>query len=309
MSFEQKYKNIKNTVKEDFDFLEQEINDLFVDSNPLNETLSGFLKAPAKRLRPLLGFLFLRCAFGEITPRQHKVLLAAEIIHNASLIHDDVIDNSDKRRDQKTINAKFDENLAVVAGDFLLSLAMEKIVDTESIEVLKMFTSALKATCYGEIKQYFNKFKLTSIEEYIGKSKEKTALLFQIGILSSLLLSEKEVSDELMQSAINFSENFGIAFQIRDDLLNLLNTEPSNADISNDISLGIYTAPVIFAYQENKNVLKEENILDAIRHTRGIEKTKNLMDNCFDKAISAVEKFDDNKYKQAILELVALLKD
>lgn len=303
MGFKKKYCDIKNFIKDDLDFLEQEIKNLFKSKSPLDKDLSDFLTAPAKRLRPVLGFLFLRSLFNEINPAQRDVMLAVELIHNATLIHDDVIDKAEKRRNQKAFNAKFDDNLAVVAGDFLLSVAMEKIINTGSVEVIKICTSALKTTCLGEISQHFSKFRITSIDEYIEKSKEKTALLFQIAALGGLLLSQNP-SEELKQTAIDFSQNFGIAFQIRDDLINILNSELPN----NDVNSGIYTAPVIFAYQENNNILKEKNIAEMVKKTKGIEKTRDLMDNYFAKSISAIEKFEDNVYKKAIIELVEILK-
>lgn len=302
---EQKYQKIKNIIQEDLSLLEQGLKSLFVNKSPLDNALSNFLTAPAKRLRPLLGMLFLKCIFGTISLKQHDVLLSVELIHNATLIHDDVIDKAEKRRTQETLNVKFDDNLAVVAGDFLLSLAMEKIINVNSIEVIKICTSALKSTCLGEINQYFSKFKITSIDDYIEKSKEKTALLFEIGILSGLLLSEKSTDENLKQTAIDFARNFGIAFQIRDDLINILNADSLS---NNDISTGIYTAPVIYAYQENKNLLTEKNILEEIKKTKGIEKTKELMDNYFDKSISAIKNLEENVYKKTILELIGLLR-
>lgn len=303
MSFDTKYKALKGLIQEDLANLEIEIGNLFNDKNPLNGDLSEFLTAPAKRLRPVLGILFLRSVFGKLNPSQHDVLLAVELIHNATLIHDDVIDSADKRRNQETINSKFDDNLAVVAGDFLLSVAMEKVINTGSVEVIKLCTSALKSTCLGEISQYFAKFNITSIEDYIEKSKDKTALLFKIAVLGGVLLSEKK-SEELMQAAIEFSENFGIAFQIRDDLINILNPNQSCSDVES----GIYTAPVIFAYQENGNILKEEKIADAIKKTQGIEKTKVLMDNYFNKSIFALENIEESAYKRSIVELIDLLR-
>ena len=302
MDFEEKYNNIKKLVKTDFDVLEDEILNPFKDKNPLNEELSTFLTAPAKRLRPLLGFLFLRGVFDEINSKQYNVLTAVELIHNATLIHDDIIDNAEKRRSRETINIKFDNNLAVVAGDFLLSIAMEKIIDTGSTEVFKICASAIKSTCLGEINQYFSKFNITSIDKYIEKSKEKTAFLFQIAVLGSLLVSEKELNEDLRQKALDFSQNFGIAFQIRDDLLNVLN-------LGNDVNSGIYTAPVIFAYEENKNIVKEKDLMTAIKNTRGIEKTKQLMDNYFDKAVSNIQGFEDTIYKRGLLELIELFRN
>lgn len=305
MGFEEKYKNIKNIVHDDLEFLEQEISNLFVNKTPLDKDLSDFLTAPSKRLRPLLGILFLRCLFGEINSKQLDVLLAIELIHNATLIHDDVIDEAQKRRNNETLNVKFDDNLAVVAGDFLLSIAMEKIINAGSVDVIKICTSALKSTCLGEINQYFSKFKITSIDEYVEKSKEKTARLFEIGVISGLLLSEKSFDENLKQAAVDFSQNFGVAFQIRDDLINILNSDHM---LNHDFSAGIYTAPVIFAYRENENILKEKNILEAVKTSKGIEKTKELMDNYFANSISAIKNLEDNIYKKAILNLVDLLK-
>jgi len=305
MRFEEKYEKIKTFVQNDLNILEQKIENLFEPTNPLYKDLQSFLTAPSKRLRPLLGILFLKNLFNEITPKQSDILLAVELIHNATLIHDDVIDKAEKRRKQETLNVKFNDNLAVIAGDYMLSVAMEKVINAGSVEVIKLFTSALKSTCLGEINQYFSKFKITSIEEYIEKSRRKTALLFEIGILSGLLLSEKQINQNLIQIASDFSQNFGIAFQIRDDLINILNAE----SISNhDVNAGIYNAPVIFAYQENKKILENETILNAIKNTKGIEKTKDLMDNYFDNSILAIEKLEETIYKKNIIELIEVLR-
>lgn len=306
MSFANNSVIIKNLVQDDLSILEQNIVDLFKNKTPLDKDLLALLTAPSKRLRPLLGILFLRCLQDEISSAQQNVFLAVELIHNATLIHDDIIDKADERRNQKTLNVKFDENLAVVAGDFLLSVAMEKIIETKSIEVLKVFTSALKSTCIGEINQYFGKFKILSIDDYVQKSKEKTALLFKISVLGALLLSENEKNEALIKSATDFSENFGIAFQIRDDLINILNADKL---LNNDLELGVYTAPVIFAHQEDEKILLSENILKSIKDSQGIEKTKDLMDNYFNKSISAIESINNNAYKFAIFELIEVLKN
>ena len=310
MIFETGYNDIKNVVGDDFIYLEKQINDLFVDENPLNQQLLSFLTAPSKRIRPLLGFLFLRGVFGNLTESQQKVLLAVELIHNATLIHDDVIDEASKRRSQETLNSKFDNNLAVVAGDFLLSIALEQTLNTKSIEVLEHFTAALKAACVGEINQYFNKFNITSIEDYIRKSRDKTALLFQTGILAGLILSAEKDNEELKNAAIEFSENFGIAFQIRDDLINITSSNDLKPS-ENDFESGIYTAPIIFATQVKPDFLAKNDfskLKELMVETKAIEKTKDLMDTYFNKSISALKILSDSEYKSAIIELIKLLK-
>lgn len=301
MSFNEEYNRIKNTVKEDFDFLEDSISNLFDVENPLTEQLSTFLKAPAKRLRPLLGYLFLRTCFNKVSTKQQEVLLATELIHNATLIHDDVIDEADKRRNRETVNKKFDNNLAVIAGDYLLSIAMEKIINIDSKEIFELCASAIKSTCVGEINQYFNKFNIPSINDYIEKSKDKTAYLFKIAIVGGLLASDKEVSKELAQTASNFAMNFGVGFQIRDDLMNILKS-------GNDFKSGIYTAPIIFAIEENDNLLFEHDILSAIKQTNAIEKSKNLVDNYFNDAISDLQEFQESEHKTALIELINTFK-
>lgn len=305
MEFEEKYLKLKKIVNDDLFLLEEEIQKTFTNKTPLDKDLFNLLTAPSKRLRPLLGFLFLKNLFKKVNQKQRDVLLAIELIHNATLIHDDVIDNAESRRNQETLNIKFDSNLAVVAGDLLLSIAMEKIISVESIEVIKTCTSALKSTCIGEINQYFSKYKITSIEEYIQKSKEKTALLFEIGILCGLYLSEKTINKEIKQTATDFAQNFGIAFQVRDDLINVLNADKIS---NNDIKSGIYTAPMIFAAEEKPSILEVNDILQELKSTKGIEKTKNLMDNYFGKAIFAINSLEDNIYKKTIIELIELLK-
>jgi geranylgeranyl pyrophosphate synthase len=147
---------------------------------------------------------------------------------------------------------------------------------------------------------------VTSIEDYIKKSRDKTALLFQTGILAGLLLSEEKDNEELKKTAIEFSENFGIAFQIRDDLINIT-SENDLKPSQNDFASGIYTAPIIFATQENANFL-EENDFSKLKKTKAIEKTKDLMDTYFNKSISALTALKDSKYQLAIIKLIEILK-
>ena len=301
MTFDLKYQAIASLVSDEMVSLNIEIAKLFCGKTPLDVELLRFLSQPSKRLRPVLGFLFLKALYGQVNQQQSDILVAVELIHNASLIHDDVIDDADKRRSGETFNAKFDADLAVVAGDFLLSIALEKIIEAGNIDVLKLFTSALKQTCEGEISQYFTKFKIPSIDDYIEKSKKKTALLFEIGILSGIHLSDKNNNLASFEKAKEFAENFGIAFQIRDDLINVSKVT------SDDIEAGIYTAPVIFAAMENNDILATKNIKNVIIKTNAIEKTKSLIDNYFTSAKLALNDLEEGIYKETLVKLIDLL--
>ena len=304
MGFDEEYLKIKSVVKNELDSVENKISNLFEKKNPLEVKLAEFLVSSPKRLRPLIGILFLRAIFPQVSQAQLEAFVAVELIHNATLIHDDVIDNAEFRRKKESVNCQFDNNLAVVAGDFLLSIAMEKIINLNSVDVMKLCTTSLKKTCVGEINQYFNKYKITTLDEYIQKSEEKTALLFEVSVLSGILLADS--NEEQIQVATEFAKNFGIAFQIRDDLINFLSEDSA---IKKDFSDGIYTAPIIFAHEENSSILESENIFAAIKNTKAIEKTKVLMDNYFNKSILALGNLDNNIYRNSLLSLNGLLRE
>ena len=252
MNFQEKYSKILNTVKNE---IEDVCINLTSDINiqePLNTKLSNILNAPSKHIR---------------------------LVHNASLIHDDVIDESNIRRNSKTINNEFDNKLAVISGDYILSIALNYIAKLNSIKIVEMFAETLSFMTKGEINQQFSKFQIPTIEDYI----KKTAKLFETAICGSLLLANSN------ENALVFAKNFGIAFQIRDDIINIKTSKT-------DIKDGIYTAPIIYA--ENT-----EN------YTNGIEKSQILLNNYIENAYQAIKHIEENKYKIAIIELLGLLKN
>lgn len=238
--------------------------------NKVEKYLFDFIFGKSKRLRPLLGILFSKSFGLEINKNHKNLFIAVELIHNASLIHDDVIDNSEVRREIKTINEKFDNSIAVSSGDILLSIGMQNIINIENKDVQNMICKNMFLTCQGEISQYFSKFKNISIDEYIEKTRKKTALLFEISILGGVMLNNKS---EYYEKAKNFAQNFGIAFQIKNDLKNYINTKE-------DYKQGIYTAPVIL----------------------GIEKTKDLINNYLDKAEEIA--LSKNKYSETLVQII-----
>ena len=289
MTFEQKYHRIISPIKEDLYKIENGLTDFYCCSDELQESLIKILKAPAKRIRPVLALLYLKMYGVEITSHHIDIQSAVELIHNATLIHDDVVDKSLKRRNQETLNAEFDNSLAVITGDFLLSVAIQKLLNLNSFDILKYFNVAIKRMCLGEITQYFNRFKIIDFDCYLEKCKYKTAELFMASLSSSAEIANLDIN-----AAKDFAKRFGIAFQIRDDLLNITETN-SDKPSRNDIEDGIYTAPVIFA----KNINNIEN---------GIVKTIELLDNYLNRAKKCLNAAPENEYKQALLELIDILK-
>lgn len=289
MNFDSEYKQILSLAEDDIRRVNEEILNTISVAAPLNEELLEFLKAPSKRIRPLLAFLYLRSANIKITDRHYSLLSAIELIHNASLIHDDIIDECGTRRGRTAIHKSFGNKLAVISGDYILAVAMQKVADLNSLMILKSFSETMKKMCIGEINQQFNLFKIPTIEQYIEKSTEKTANLFKTTIETSLILSEKDTFE-----GKNFGLNFGIAFQIRDDILNVVSCEKFGKPVNNDVECGIYNAPVILAGGK-------ENIMS------GVEKTYILLNNYIDKSKKYLSGLEDSVYKEALIKLTGEL--
>lgn len=308
MSFQEKYSEIFGVVTDEIEQVKQELLSGIELEKPLKSKLLEILNAPSKHIRAVVAFLVLK-AFGcKITQQQIILQAAIELVHNASLIHDDIIDESQNRRGVETLNSLFETKLAVIAGDYLISLALKKIRALGSFEIIDMFAQTLDDMCQGEVSQQFSKFKIPTIEEYLKKTQQKTAKLFETAICGSLslvstesLLSHKGRGKNFLENVSEprnsgegydfseFAKAFGIAFQIRDDLIN---AKTSKSDFKD----GIYTAPVILA----GSVEGFEN---------GIEKTKDLLNNYIECAENEIEKLKDSKYKTALIELLGLIRD
>lgn len=283
MGFNEEYNKIFELVKADISKVSEELQNSISIKEPLYTPLNAIISAPSKHIRALSAFLYLRANNINIDLVYIKLQAAVELIHNASLIHDDIIDESSTRRNEKTLNTLFDNKLAVLAGDYLLAAALNKLDEIKNFEVTGLFAEIMKTMCLGEINQYFARYKTVTIEEYIDKSRSKTASLFQAAIEGSAILSG-------MLSRIaakEFALNLGIAFQIRDDLINYKTTRT-------DLQSGIYTAPVILGQTSGGS--------------DGIEKTLRLLNNYIDKSCTLLDKIENNTFKEALIALLELLR-
>lgn len=289
MSFNSKYNEIIDIINDDLNIVSQNILSSIALDGVLNTELLEFLKSPSKKIRPALGILYLKALNIELTFEHYELFAAIELIHSASLIHDDIIDASALRRGKETINCKFNNKLAVLAGDYVLSVALSKIAHLNKPEILSLFAKTFEEMCVGEIHQHYNLFKIPTLDEYLQKTIHKTANLFATTIEAGLALSQIKNSE-----AVDFGLNFGIAFQIRDDLLNIISCQKTDKPINSDIDCGIYNAPVIFSGGK-------ENIMT------GIEKTYILLNNYIDKSKKSLEQLNDSDYKIALKTLAGEL--
>lgn len=272
-------KNI-SPVEDELNIIKKRLLNISCDSYELKNILSSFLSQESKMIRSLLACLFFK---GNISEEQYKILIATELIHNASLIHDDVIDEGIIRRKNQTINVKYDNKLAVIAGDYLISLATKELLDLENSDVIKIFFETISKMCIGESNQYFFKGKIPTLEEYLIKTQYKTAELFKACMVTMSLYSDTEQINE----AREFALNYGIAFQIKNDL----DDYKQGVEKSQDIKDENYTAPVI--------------LLNSIEYNDdAIEKTLDLIHNYCVKARKILQKFEDDIYKDYLIGLI-----
>ena len=274
----QNYSKILNVVSNEIFLLKKEIfSDIDADGRVIE-----FLNSPSKHIRPVLSFLYLKAAGQKINETQITYLAAIELVHNASLIHDDVIDESEIRRGQNSLNKDLGNKLAVISGDYLLSLALKKVISLGNLELIDMFCKTLANMTKGEISQCFSRFEIPSLEDYLKKTEQKTAELFDLSLKGSLKIAGYDEKND-------FAKNYGMAFQIKDDLNNHYTTKT-------DIKDGIYTAPVIFS-----------GGIEVSDY--GLEKTRILLNNYVEKAEDSVKLLKDSVYKEALSDLLKGLKD
>lgn len=230
----------------------------------LNQTVdhifSHVLSARGKRIRPQLLLLAGRYGKHYHEKREGLCRLGAlvELVHLASLIHDDIVDDSPLRRGRPTVQAHFGKDMAVYAGDLVLSRAMQILFSEKFYEAGKWFGITIEKMCTGEIGQYARKFQPeTGIEDYRRNIYGKTAALFELAC--RLGASEAGCDRELSAFLESIGRNFGILFQMRDDLLDYLSVEEKEGKpTGRDFEEGILTLPVLYA-------LEAQDYADEIR--------------------------------------------
>ncbi len=289
-------------IEKELNNLDKHILDSLIDNkNQIADDISDYLKAKSKRLRPAFVFLFSKAMSIEVDEKIYSLACAVELVHNSTLVHDDIIDNADTRRGKISLNYKLGNGLSVLAGDILLAIALKHLVNCQNLDAVKIFSDAIHEMCKGEINQNFTIGKLPSMEEYIKKSERKTAELFKAPLDSLCKIKNIKEVDRIN----SFAKNFGIAFQIKDDLLNILETDKTKP-IMSDIHNGIYTAPVLYLSEDVKN-LEELNELDIIKLIQAdkkyVQRTVNLIKEYADRAIESIDFVEENEYKKKIVTI------
>jgi all-trans-nonaprenyl-diphosphate synthase len=277
-------------IKEDLHQLTHNLKQLVGARHPILFAAAEHLfEAGGKRLRPAIVLLVSRATMPnqDITPRHHRLAEITEMIHTASLVHDDVVDESEMRRGLPTVNSNFGNKIAILAGDFLFAQSSWYLANLDCLEVVKLLSEVIKDFAEGEISQGLSQFDSDlSIEAYLEKSYYKTASLIANSAKAAGVLSG--VSSEITESLYLYGRHVGLAFQIVDDILDFTSsTETLGKPAAADLRSGNLTAPVLYALEEQPLLetliareLAEENDLDKaialIHDSRGIERARDL---------------------------------
>ena len=281
-------------IKCDLDNFEIELKKIINNSqNFLMQDLENFLFKNPKRLRPIFVFLFSKIL--EIDSENVlKIALATEIIHNASLLHDDVIDEEEYRRNTETFYKKFGSKIAILEGDFLLSLALEILSKTNN-QITLIFAKRIKDTILGEIEQNINTNKIIDEEIYYRKTFNKTGSLFLAGL--EALFALKEIDNKIKESLINFIKQYALAFQIKNDIDNFLSNK-------SDIKNGNYTLPVLYLCKANANINIDD--LSNIKIDEFLKLSQEKIGEIRNKALNYIDSIEESIYKKTIIELCEL---
>jgi octaprenyl-diphosphate synthase len=305
----------RDLVAEDMKAVDQLILDrLHSDVALINQVGNYIIAGGGKRLRPLLVLLAAK-AMGYQGERHVDIAAIVEFIHTATLLHDDVVDESDQRRNRDTANAVWGNAASVLVGDFLYSRAFEMMVDVQAMPVMDVMSRATNRIAEGEVLQLLNcNDPDTTEEKYLEVIKRKTATLFEAGTRLAGIIAG--ASEEEERALAEFGLQLGIAFQIVDDALDYTGKEIGK-NLGDDLEEGKPTLPLIRAIQTSPPDVAEqlrqavteggreyiELVRSAIESSDAIEYTSRLAREAVDAAKSALEQLPPSRYREALAGL------
>lgn len=304
------------------DFLRNELNaveDTIISSlktrnKTVKEALVRFVESGGKRLRPAMAII--GGTFGSYDEEKIRPIAAAlEIIHMATLIHDDIIDDAKLRRGRETVHSVLGKDVAVYSGDFLLTRAFMLVAEFADINMLKQVAKASSYICDSEISQNEQRYDTdVSIRQYLKRIGGKTAALFSISLYMG---AEKAGCPKKLVNKLGvLGYNMGMAFQIVDDILDLTGNEAKvGKPLLSDAIQGVYTLPIIYALGSDyrKQVLEalgrlhKDNgmsLYGFLDTSKAIERSKNLAEKYIQKALKSSYQLPDSIGKELIIEII-----
>jgi len=314
-----KLSSIKKPVEEEMRRFEGFFNDTLKSDVPLLKIILNYiLRRKGKQMRPMLVFLSAGLN-GTINESSYIAATFIELLHTATLVHDDVVDDSQERRGALSINALWNSKIAVLVGDYLLSQGLLISVRKNRTDLLEIMSEAVKAMSEGELLQLQKSRKLNITEEvYFEIIKMKTAALIAACTASG---TASVTSDpEIIRNMKDLGENIGVSFQIRDDLLDYHGNGLTGKPEGNDIREKKITLPLIHALQQVSNG-ERKRILSIIRQKKksakevrsvvefvidngGIAYAQTMMEKYRDKALAILDTYPDSEYRRSMKEFI-----
>ncbi len=284
------------------------------------DTIAQYVvRSRGKNLRPMLVLLCSKMCGGEVTERSYRAAITIELVHTATLVHDDVVDGADMRRGMPSINAIWKNKMAVLMGDYLLANALISIVDIRSFDAMMLLSDATRRASQGELLQ-IDKSRRLDIDEptYLKMVSDKTGALIAAACeLGAITTTE---SDDDRKALRDFGEAIGVAFQIKDDLFDFEGVQSIIGKTKGrDLKEQKITLPLIHALSrapkdESKEVLRKikksvtsadvRHIIDFTHTFGGLDYAKQRLRDFSDQAISALDRFQDSPSKSGMKKFV-----
>ena len=301
-------------IKDEMKDFKLKLKSSISSQNSLIDTVVNYiLKRKGKQIRPI--FVFLTAGLnGRITDSTYRAAILIEILHTATLIHDDVVDDSNYRRGYFSINALWKSKYSVLIGDYLLSRGLELSVENKDFKFLGVLSNAVKQMSEGEITQLKKSRSLDINEEtYFKIIQEKTASLFSSCCMMGAISSK--ATEEKIKKMHEFGLLVGKAFQIRDDLFGYLSFDTGKPSL-NDFKQAKITLPLIHTLSKvdtstKRKILKNlknyraiDEIIEIVKENDGIKYSEKKMIQMIDEAYSILKNFPDSEYKKSLISLL-----
>ena len=311
---------IKKPIHDEMDKFEPFFRESMQTKVPLlNVIMNYILRRKGKQMRPMFVFLTAKMLKNDIDKSTYTAASLIELLHTATLIHDDVVDEAYERRGFFSINALWKSKISVLAGDYLLSRGLLLAVENNEYELLKIVSVAVKEMSEGELLQIQQSRKLKITEDiYYNIIRKKTAAL--IAACTACGAKSAGADNEMVEKMRLFGEHVGMAFQIKDDLLDYQNNGSIGKPSGNDIKEKKLTLPIIHVLKNasdsdqkrilsivkrhNKNKAKVKEVIDFVIANGGLDYTIQKMNEYQKKALDLLKEIPDGESKESMTELV-----
>ena len=313
---------IRSIVTEEWSLLDQEIEkQLSSDIELINNISQYIVNSGGKRIRPLVVLLSARACGASDLDRIVKAAAMIEFIHTATLLHDDVVDNSDSRRGIKTAHQSFGNESTILVGDFLYSRAFQIMVQINHMGIMEVMSDATNTIAEGEVLQLINSGNpKINKEQYLEVIYRKTGKLFEAAMVVGGLLSNQ--SQTVLTTLQLFGKELGMAYQIVDDVLDYSSSfEIMGKDVGDDLAEGKVTLPMIYTLERampdmqemigqailNKDSKNADKIIGSIQSTGSIASSVNDAKEKTEFALHSIQSLDNSKYKTALTNLAEII--